>query len=229
MRHACLVAMAVAVAGCTGGRAEDAAPDARQGASPMRIVDEARLFRYLFDGTSLDGWRVLAEDEYAMRGPVRVDDGALCLGRGASLTGVVWAGEPPRAPFEVELDAMRTEGEDFFCGLTVPVGDGFVTWIVGGWGGGVVGLSNVDGMSAAENGTTTWCDFVTGRWYALRLRVDDEAVTAWIDGEEVFAHPVAGHAFEVWPQQKAARPLGITAWETGAALRDIRLWQPDVR
>ena len=49
--------------------------------------------------------------------------------------------EIPKINYEVALDAMRVSGSDFFCGLTVPVNDSFCSLIVGGWGGGLGGVS----------------------------------------------------------------------------------------
>ena len=51
---------------------------------------------------------------------VRVADGKLILGTGV-MTGVTWTNEIPRMNFEVELEAMRVDGSDFFCALTFPV------------------------------------------------------------------------------------------------------------
>ena len=90
----------------------------------------------------------------------------------------------PRYRLEVELEAMRVEGSDFFCGLTFPIKDEFCSLIVGGWGGGVVGLSSVDGSDASENETTGYREFEKGKWYPIKLRVTDQRITAWIDGKE---------------------------------------------
>ena len=56
--------------------------------------------------------------------------------------------------YEVTLEAMRVDGNDFFCGMTFPAGKDPCTLIVGGWGGTVVGLSSINGMDASENETT---------------------------------------------------------------------------
>jgi hypothetical protein len=47
--------------------------------------------------------------------------------------------------YEIKLEAKKVTGNDFFCGMTFPVGDSFCSFIVGGWGGPVVGLSSIDG------------------------------------------------------------------------------------
>eukprot|EP00456_Euglypha_rotunda_P037217 TRINITY_DN28590_c0_g1_i1.p2 TRINITY_DN28590_c0_g1~~TRINITY_DN28590_c0_g1_i1.p2 ORF type:complete len:154 (+),score=23.08 TRINITY_DN28590_c0_g1_i1:153-614(+) len=95
----------------------------------------------LFDGTSLKGW---TEAAFRNHGTVSVKDGVLTLGKGR-MTGVTWAGEFPKSGYEIRFEAVRMEGNDFFAGITFPVGDSHCTWINGGWGGTVVGLSSLDG------------------------------------------------------------------------------------
>lgn len=177
----------------------------------------------LFDGQTLDGWRILEKGAFINHGEVRVTDGRIILPRGGSQTGIGTQHEVPRDNYEVALEAMRIEGHDFFCGLTFPVGEEPCTLIIGGWGGTVVGLSNVDHYAAAENETTQGMGFENDRWYRIRLRVTPERIAAWIDDEPVVDLEREGHTFSVWWEQEPARPLGIATWETGAALRNIRI------
>ena len=83
------------------------------------------------------------------------------------LTGVSYTNELPRIDYEVSLEAMKIDGSDFFCGLTFPVDNAFCSFIAGGWGGGVVGLSSIDGMDASENETTKYMKFDASRWYPI--------------------------------------------------------------
>ena len=177
----------------------------------------------LFDGKTLSDWRVLKEKAFFGHKDVRVENGAIVMERGQLQTGIGWDGEFPRNNYEVSLEAMRTEGSDFFCGMTFPVGDEPCTLIVGGWGGSVVGLSNVDNMAAAENMTTNSMSFDNNRWYTIRLRVTSQKIEAWIDDNQMIALERANHTFDVWWEQEAARPFGIANWSTGSALRNIRL------
>jgi hypothetical protein len=177
----------------------------------------------LFDGQSLDGWKVLDEFSFKRHGEVRVEDGHITFDAGAPATGIAWQGEPPRGDYELTLEAMRVEGHDFFCGLTFPVGESHCTLILGGWGGSVVGLSNVDDLSAIENQTTDAFEFENGRWYAIRLRVTADRIAAWIDDRQIVDLPTKNRRFGVWWEQEPARPLGITTWYTQAAVRAIRL------
>lgn len=177
----------------------------------------------LFDGETLTGWRVLRDKAYADAGRVYVQDRTIMLETGRMQTGIAWNGDFPRDHYEVSLEAMRVAGYDFFCGMTFPVGDEPCTLIIGGWGGSVVGLSNVDYMHAAENVTTTGRSFELGRWYRIRLRVTPQRISAWIDNDLVIDLLRAGHKFSVWWEQESARPFGIGTWDTAAALRNIRL------
>ena len=68
--------------------------------------------------------------------------------------GVVWTGKVPGPSFRVQMEAMRVDGSDFFCAVTVPVAGSHCTFVVGGWGGTVVGFSSLDGLDASENETS---------------------------------------------------------------------------
>ena len=105
----------------------------------------------MFDGKSLAGWK---ETPFTSHGQVRVENGTVTLGTGY-LTGINWAGSFPKINYEVRVEAARMKGSDFFAGITFPVGDAFCTWINGGWGGEVVGLSSLEENDASENETTS--------------------------------------------------------------------------
>ena len=93
----------------------------------------------LFDGKTLQGWR---ESAFTGHGKVRVENGTIVLGPGAPMTGVTLAGKFPKSNYEVRFEGARIGGNDFFASFTFPVGDSFCTWVTGGWGGDIVGLSS---------------------------------------------------------------------------------------
>jgi hypothetical protein len=179
----------------------------------------------LFDGESLEGWQVLDERTFKNHGQVAVADETIVLEAGSPATGIRATGEVPRIDYEIELEAQRVEGGDFFCGLTFPVGESPCTLIVGGWGGGVVGLSNVDDRHAEENETMRYIPFKNGVWHRIRLRVTEERIQAWIDDEVQVNLATKDRKFSVWWEQEPAVPLGIATWYTKAALRNVRLRQ----
>jgi hypothetical protein len=192
-----------------------------QAAAAQPLAPFGGDWRDLFDGKSLDGWR---ETKFDQGGSVAVRHGLLVLQRGQPFVGVNCTNEIPTVNYEVVLEAMRVEGDDFFCGLTFPVGDAWCSLIVGGWGGGIVGLSNVDGGDASENETTKYISFETGRWYRIRLRVTEHKIEAWIEQKKVVNLVTTGRKLEVrFGEIMLSRPFGLAAWETSAAYRAIQI------
>lgn len=176
-------------------------------------------WKSLFDGRDLGRWK---PTPFGGEGEVHVEAGVIRIAVGSDMSGITWQGEFPRTNFEVSVEARRDEGFDFFCGLTFPVGEGSCSLIVGGWGGTVVGLSSIDGLDASQNATTTAGDFVSDRWYAVRVRVTPARITCFIDDKEVVDQAVAGHAFDVRSEMLSCRPLGIATYATAASLRNLR-------
>lgn len=197
-------------------------------AEPKAAETEAKV-RPLFDGVSLAGWRPSAFDSQAavrIEPSFRGDRPAIILERSEHLSGISRTDGPslPRMNYEVSLEAMRLSGGDFFCGLTFPVGDSAVTFVVGGWGGMVVGISCIDNSDASENETTTSRDFKSDRWYRIRVRVTPKKLEAWIDDEQAVDFETEGRRLDLrFGEIKHSLPLGISAYETGAALRDLTL------
>lgn len=183
----------------------------------------------LFDGATLAGWVPSTfESQRAVVVVQSFRDGkpAIVLERSDYLSGISWARAtpPPRMNYEISLEAMRVEGSDFFCGLTFPVGDSACTFIVGGWSGMVVGLSNVDNMDASENETSQGREFKSGRWYRIRVRVTPAKIEAWIDDEQLVDLETKDKKIDLrFGDIKLSLPLGIAAYQTKAALRNLRL------
>lgn len=172
----------------------------------------------LFDGESLKGWK---EAPFSGRGEVHVKDGTIMIGKG-HMTGITWSGKFPRSGYEIRFEAVRLDGDDFFAGITFPVKDSYCSWINGGWGGAVVGLSNLDGDDASENDTSTVRDFVNGRWYAFRLAVTDARIQGWIDGELIIEADIVGRRVELRiGEMDLNTPLGFATYSTVAGLRKI--------
>lgn len=172
----------------------------------------------MFDGASLKGWR---ETPFSGRGKVQVENETIVLGKGF-LTGITWTGDFPKFNYEVRMEAMRAAGSDFFAGITFPVHDSFCSWINGGWGGMVVGLSSLDDMDASENDTSTRRNFESGRWYAFQLRVTEARIQAWIDGEAVIDAYIGHRDVGLRPGEiELSAPFGIASYSTVARLRKI--------
>jgi len=173
----------------------------------------------LFDGKTLQGWR---ETEFTGHGKVRVDNGTIVLGPGAPMTGVTFTATFPKSNYEVRFEGARIDGNDFFASLTFPVGDSFCTWVTGGWGGDIVGLSSLDGWDASDNETRTYFDFEKGRWYAFRLQVTPTRITGWIDDKQIVNVEIAGRTIGLRPgEMRLSAPLGFASYGTTGALRKI--------
>jgi hypothetical protein len=174
----------------------------------------------LFDGKTLDGWAIT---EYGTEGHVMVSEEKIVLNYGDGCTGINWLGDFPTMNYEIMLEARRTAGNDFFCGITFPVNEEFCSLIVGGWGGPVVGISCIDGEDAAHNETQILKKFDKEVWYKVRLKVDSERISAWIDNEKLvdFAYP--GHKLSLRAEVGLSKPFGLFTWETTGEIRNLIL------
>ena len=115
-----------------------------------------------------------------------MENGQILIEAGRSLTGINWGGPAlPSTNYELALQAMRVDGNDFFAGVTFPVGDSFCSLILGGWGGSVVGLSSINDVDASENETSQAVTFDQKRWYNIRIRVTPAKIEAWLDDREL--------------------------------------------
>ena len=178
----------------------------------------------LFDGKTLTGWKRTA---FGGEGDVAIEDGRIVLRAGNPMTGITWTGPHPKMDYEISLEAMRVDGSDFFCGLTFPVGDAPCTFIVGGWGGGVIGLSSINGMDASENETTSYQEFTNGRWHKIRVRVTKDKIESWLDDKQRADVETKDRKISVRPEVELSRPLGIACFATTAAVRNIQVRKLD--
>jgi len=175
----------------------------------------------LFDGRELGGWK---RTEFSGGGEVRVEDGVLLVEPGEELSGIQWTKPVPFVNYEFEVEAHRRSGLDFFCGLTFPVGTTHLSLILGGWGGGTVGISSIDGQDASRNETTFFRTFDDFRWYKVRVRVEAGRVRVWLDGASIVDLETRGKSLGLRAGEiEMSRPLGLATFRTGAAFRGMTL------
>ncbi len=176
----------------------------------------------LFDGQTLTNWAVT---DFGGHGEVDAASGQINIGMGADLSGITWTnGSLPKTDYEISLQAIKVAGGDFFCGLTFPVADSSCSLILGGWGGGVVGLSSLDDYDASENETTRAMPFIAGKWYQVRLRVTPAKIVVWLDEEKIIDVAIAGRKVSLRPGSiYLSAPLGVATYETSAGIRDFKL------
>jgi hypothetical protein len=207
-----LFAVMITLMSCSNGR-----PVIKNESNTIKEITDSTL---LFDGKTLDGWEIT---EFGPQGPVSVSGDQIILGMGDGCTGITWKKAFPRSDYEVTLEAKRIAGTDFFCGMTFPVDKSPCSLIIGGWGGGTVGLSSINGRDASENETTSIRNFETDRWYHIRLLVSDNNIKSWIDSEKVVDFNIDGKKLSIRPEVELSKPFGIASWKTTAAIRNIHL------
>jgi len=221
----CLLCL-LAASGCQ----EDKAPvDPRVQSNPTDVPgagndsDPEKESISLFDGKSLSGWETI---EFGGEEEIEVVAGEIQMGGGEALTGIGIDRdiEVPKINYEISLNAKRRDGNDFFCGLTFPVEDSHCTLVVGGWGGGVVGISNIDDRDASENETTVYKKFETEKWYPVRVRVTAEKITCWIGEEKLIDQSIVGRKISLrGGQMSLTTPIGICNFGTASSIKDIRI------
>ena len=176
----------------------------------------------LFDGKTLGCWQ---KHEEGGSGDVKVENGAIQLGMGVMSTGIQYVpadGAPfPKTGYEIEYIASRSLGTDFFAALTFPVGDSFCTFVNGGWGGTLCGLSSIDGMDASENNTSSYHGFKNNIWYVFRVRVTDRAIRVWLDDEPIIEASLKDRKISTRIEMEAYQPLGFASWVCEGRIKSI--------
>ncbi len=181
----------------------------------------------MFDGKSLDGWKksgFSTEGNVEVKKDFKEGKSAILIDNTDGLNGITWTREMPKMNYEVVVEAMKINGSDFFCAVTFPVGESAVTFLVGGWGGGVVGISSIDGQDASENETTKTMGIKNDKWYRVRVRVTPAKVEAWIDDEKYVDLKTEGHKLALRHGEiDESLPFGIATYQTSSAFRAVRV------
>lgn len=201
-----------------------AAAEGKEAGAPAETASGSGEVR-LFDGKTLGKWQ---KTPFGGEGDVFVnEEGNLEFGFGAVITGVHWGEAPPATSnYELSLEAMKLDGNDFFLALTFPVKDSHATFVVGGWGGGVVGISSVDDLNASENETMSIEGFEDDVWYKIRVKVTDDQLQAWIGDDEKVTLDLEGRKISLLPGDiELSVPIGIAAYQTRAQYRNL-VWKP---
>jgi len=178
----------------------------------------------LIKGNSLEGWK---KTQFGGPGEVSVEEGVLTIEMGSPLNGVTLSEEAfkklPKINYEIRFEAKRELGGDFFVGLTFPVKDQHCSLIMGGWGGGVIGISSIDGYDASENESTTYSTFENGKWYNIRLKVTDDRITVWLDDEEMVDVEIEDRRLDTRIEVDLSKPFGLASFETTAKIRELKI------
>ena len=190
-------------------------------ASQMPALPQSKAgpWKPLFDGKTLAGWKATP---FTDQGTIKVENGAIVLGSGKPLTGINYTGSFPRIDYEIQFEAARIDGNDFFASLTVPFGDSYFTLVTGGWGGDIVGISSIGGWDASDNETRTYFTFDRERWYRFRLQVSAERIRTWIDEKQVIDVLIGGRPVSMRPGDiKLSEPFGFASYGTLGGIKKI--------
>lgn len=186
-----------------------------------KVKSKPPVWKSLFNGETLENWK---SSQFGGEGEVKVADGEIVMEQGSDMTGITWKGDPlPKMNYEVLIEARRIEGSDFFCGLTFQINDDPCSLIIGGWGGGVVGISSLNGMDAANNETMRFESFERGKLYTIRMRVLEQGLMAWIDDRQVVGVSTKDKTISIRPEVELSRPFGISCYATKAGLKEIKI------
>jgi hypothetical protein len=183
------------------------------------VLALAQSWKPLFDGKTMIGWK---ETPFTEHGVVKVENGAIVLNNGKPLTGVNYTGAFPKIDYEIQFEAARIDGNDFFACLTLPFGDSFFSLVTGGWGGDIVGISSIGGWDASDNETRTYFNFDRGRWFRFRLEVTAERIRTWIDDQKIIDVLIAGRPVSLRQGEiKLSAPVGFASYSTIGSIRKI--------
>ncbi|MBL9133968.1 MAG: hypothetical protein JNG86_22340 [Verrucomicrobiaceae bacterium] len=180
---------------------------------------------HLLDAAHSASWRAAG---IADEGKVIIEKNEITLHSGAPITGARFeAWKPPAFPstrYAIDYEAMRVEGGDFFGTVTFPVGEAHLSFVMGGWGGTLVGLSSIDHRDASENETRGDLAFENGRWYRVRIEVREDDIRAWIDQKPFVNVNIRGRRLELRAGgiEKCA-PFGFASYLSTARVRGVTI------
>ena len=210
---------------CLGLDAQEDAPVAKvDPASESRDKqrEKDKGWKPLFNGKDLRNWKIT---NFGGEGEVKVGPkGEIVIHEGVDLSGITTTRKDlPTTNYEVEFEAQRVMGTDFFVGYTFPVGNSACSLILGGWGGGVCGISSLDFMDASENETTSYRDFVRGKWYKVRVRVTDSHIKAWLGKRTLASVERSLYEIDVRFEMEVSKPMGFATYQTVGKIKNARI------
>lgn len=225
----------VIAAGLLGIANTDAVAQARRAKIPYEYQNfKGTNWVDMFDAKTMTGWIPL---ELGGSGPTEFDEAftsegqkdaipVIRINRGDMLSGMAWTNGPVRMNYEIEWEAMRTDGNDFFAALSVPVKDDYITFVPAGWGGAVCGISSVDGHDASENETSKYLPFQDKTWYKFKIRVTDKKIEAWVDDKRIVNLLTADKTLGLRPGSPSEiNRYGIvfTAYRSTGIIKSVRM------
>lgn len=183
--------------------------------------------RSLFDGKTLTGWK---DSNFAGAGETKVEPNfkgqgpVILIEAGQSLSGITFTNPVPKQNFEVTLEALKVQGNDFFVGLTFPVGEAHATLVLGGWGGATTGISSIDGLDASENDTTKFLGYEKDKWFRIRMKVTPAKLETWINDDKVVDQELKDRRVSMrFGEIENSAPFGIATYQTTTVIRKVEI------
>lgn len=181
----------------------------------------------LFDGKTLAGWK---DSGFAGAGETKVEPNfrgqgpVILIEAGQSLSGITFTNPVPKTNFEVTLEALKVQGNDFFVGLTFPVGEAHATLVLGGWGGATTGISSIDGLDASENDTTKFLGYDKDKWFRIRMKVTPAKLETWINDDKVVDQELKDRRISMrFGEIENSVPFGIATYQTTTVVRKVEI------
>jgi Domain of Unknown Function (DUF1080) len=179
--------------------------------------------RALFNGKDLSGWK---RAEIWGNGTVEArSNGVVSCGIGKPLSGIAYTNSFPTMSYEVKMDAMRKEGGDFFVAMTLPIETNACTIVIGGWGGGLCGISSIEYMDASENPYSSGLALTNNVWYTLRVRVTPGLLEVFLN-DTLYTAKVTFEKSSLFTLRSGSDidktlPFGLATYETHALWRNL--------
>jgi len=170
------------------------------------------------DWQPLNDWKQTA---FPREGTAHIVKDAITLDPGAPMTGVTASDFKPRLNYEIRFEASRLKGNDFFASLTFPFNDSHATWVNGGWGGDIIGISSIDNWDASENETRAYFNFDNDRFYRFRIEVKATSIRAWIDDKLVVNLNINNRTISLRRGMDITTPLSLFSYNTASSIRKI--------
>ncbi len=225
-----LVVVTMLLIGC--GTSKQVAPQTQSKPAPAKSVPAAAKpaagpTKSLFDGKTLTNWKltdfagggeVKVVPNYSGQGPV------IQIDAGQSLSGITFTNKVLKTNYEITLEALKVQGNDFFIGLTFPVGEAHATLVLGGWGGATTGISSIDGLDASENDTTKFLGYDKNKWYLIRMRVTPAKLETWINDDKIVDQDLKDRRISMrFGEIENSVPLGIATYQTTTVVRKVEI------
>jgi len=161
-------------------------------------------------------------------GAISVEKGELTVRTGLPMSGCKFAAWDeqglPGTNYAITYEAMRVEGDDIFGMCTFPVAShaAHATFVIGGWGGTLTGISSIDFKDASENSTRAEQRFENGTWHRVRIEVRPDDLRAWVNDRLVVNVSIKGRSVTLRPGFiDHCLPFGFATWNTVGRVRAV--------